>query len=378
MNEDAKKELKSLLDEVKSGVTEEVYKKLLEELPKRKDIFGTVNENHSNSEFSKEDKEKAAEYVRAKFASDGARAKALSAGTATEGAELVPEYFASEIVRVAPTYGVVRRDARIWPMQGKHTVNVPTASAVTAYRVAEKNKITSSMPTSGQVILTLQKLAALIPMSNDLLKDANVDTVDLLARLSAEALSKLEDQWGILGLAAGEGIFQSTTAQTLNLASGQDTYAEVTFDDLLDAMNLLDEGALAGAKWYMSFSVFNALRKIKASTSGEYIMQPPSGGQPATIWNIPVVFSPIMPKTSDASQASKKFIALANFDYMLMGDAKEYELKISQDATVTDTDGSTAINLFEQDMSAVRVIERVDIKLAEADKAFVAVKTAAS
>ena len=69
---------------------------------------------------------------------------------------------------------------------------------------------------------------------------------------------------------------------------------------------------------------------------------------------------------------------MANLDYMLFADKKEYELKISQEATITDTDGSTLINLFEQDMSAVRVIERVDIALAEAAKAFAVLKTAAS
>lgn len=99
---------------------------------------------------------------------------------------------------------------------------------------------------------------------------------------------------------------------------------------------------------------------------------------PATLWNFPVEFSSIMPKTTDGSQAGTKFLTLANFDYMMFGDRKQVTVEISKDATVTDTDGSTAINLFEQDMSAVRVIERVDIQLAEADKAFAVLKTAAS
>jgi len=34
--------------------------------------------------------------------------------------------------------------------------------------------------------------------------------------------------------------------------------------------------------------------------------------------------------------------------------------------------------LFQRNMSAVRVIERIDIELAEADKAFASLKTAAS
>jgi hypothetical protein len=63
---------------------------------------------------------------------------------------------------------------------------------------------------------------------------------------------------------------------------------------------------------------------------------------------------------------------------MLFADKKEYELKISQEATIKDVDGTTPINLFEQDMSAIRVIERIDIALAEAAKAFAVLKTAAA
>lgn len=63
---------------------------------------------------------------------------------------------------------------------------------------------------------------------------------------------------------------------------------------------------------------------------------------------------------------------------MLFADKREYSLDISQEATITDTDGTTPINLFQQDMSAVRVLERIDIALAEPSKAFVVVKTAAA
>lgn len=368
MNENEKK----MLEELKSGVTKEVLEALKNSAPLRKEVFGGSD---AKSEV-KEMKEKAAEYLRAKFIGDSAKAKALGL-TATSGAELVPEYFSSEVIRLAPQYGVVRRYARNIPMIGQ-TQKVPTAGSVTAYRVGHGAAATSSAPTTGKVTLTAEKVVAMIPVENELLKDANVDTIDLLTRLAAEAIAKKEDIWGLKGEGVGEGIFQNTSVPVVTMGSGMNTYAEATFDDLLDVMNAMDENALANAKWLMSFSVFNALRKIKAATTGEYIMQPPSGGQPATIWNIPVIFTPNLPKTSDQSQASQKFVALANMDFMLFGDRKEYSIEIAREATVTDTNGSTAINLFEQDMSAVKVMERVDIELAEADKAFAVLKTAAS
>lgn len=368
-------ETKQLLEELQGKVSENVLKALEEKIALRKDIFGGAN----NTEAEKAEKrQKCADFVKAVFNRDLASIKALSEGTTTDGGYVVPEYFANEIIRVAGNYGVARANARIWPVSGWKT-NVPTISNVVAYRVGEKSAITSSQPTFSRTVLTLKKIAALIPMSNELLKDANIATVDQMVNLSAEAFAKYEDEWAFLGKNSGEGIFQDTNVPVYTMGSGDTEFADADFDDLLEVMGKVDEGALNGAKWYMSFSVFNALRKKKyAAGTASYILQEPGNGMPATIWNYPVQFVSAMPKTSLESQAAQKFIAFANLSYMLFGDARQYEVTISTEATITDTDGTTPINLFEQDMSAVRVIERVDIELAEAAKAFAVCKTATS
>jgi len=350
-------------------IVDKSAEKVLSSLPNRKDVFADANKNDVI-----EAKQKSADFIKAVYANDLAKVKALSEGTSTEGKELVPEYFANEIVRLAPNYGVVRKYARNFVMPAP-TVRIPTASTVTAYRVAEKSAITASMPATNQVVLTAKKVAVLIPMSNELLKDASVNTVDLLTTLSAEALSKHEDLWGFNGTTGTEGIFLNSYVPPYTMTSGMDDYTDVTADDLLGALSLLDESALSGAKWYMSFAIFNIIRGLK-DTYGRYIVQEPAGGQPATLWNLPIVFVRTMPKPSDqGSHANKPFIAVGDLSYMIFGDMRQYEISISKDATIVDTDGSTTINLFQQDMSAVRVIERVDIELAEPAKAFAVVKT---
>ncbi len=370
MNEEVQK----VLQELKGGITTEVFEKLMAELPNRKDIFG----GQSPEAKADESKAKSAEYLKALYEGDTAHLKAMSVGTNADGGFLAPDYFASEVIRVAGNYGLVRRLARPWEMAGK-TEKIPTAGSVTTYRVNEKAKATSSQPTIGQVTLTAKKLVAMIPVSNELLEDANINLVDLLTLLAGESLAKKEDEWGLKGLGAGEGIFQSTTAPVVTMAATNTTYEKADFLNLIDVMNQCNEDALAKARWIMSFSVFNGFRKIQAGAGDkQHVLQHPGSGMPATLWNFPVEFSSIMPKTTDGSQAGTKFFTLANFDYMMFGDRKQVTVEISKDATITDTDGTTPINLFEQDMSAVRVIERVDIQLAEADKAFAVLKTAAA
>lgn len=381
-------EVKKLLGEISEGMKEEVVKtlladenlkkgvmdSLLKELPNRKDIFGG-DKKDAKAELA-ESKEKSAEFIKAVFNGDVEKVKSMTVGTGADGGYLVPDYFGTEIIRLVSTYGVVRRNARVYPVSGT-TVKLPTIGSVTAYRIAEKGVKTASKATVAQVTITIKKLACFIVVSDELLADATGVTVDLLAELAGEAIALKEDEWGLLGLGAGEGIFQNTSVPVVTMAVGKDTYAEATADDLLDLQSAINENALAGAKYYMSLSVFNAFRKLK-DTTGQYIVQSPAGGQPATIWNAPVELSAVMPKTSDGSQASKKFVAFANLRYMILADRQQYTVDVSNQATVVDDDGSTAINLFQQDMSAVRVVERIDIELAQADKAFAVLKTAAT
>lgn len=360
------------------AITEEVFKKLKEDLPNRKDIFGGVIRQPDEKSQDIEGKEKAAEYIKAVFGRDTAQVKALSEGTAADGGYIVPEAFSTELIRIAPNYGVVRRMARNYPVPGDgYKIHLPTVGSVTVSRVNEKAVIPSSQPTFGRSTITIKKIAGLVPMSNELLKDANMDTVNILTTLFAEAFAKYEDEWGFLGKGAGEGIFQNTSVPVVQMATGLDTYVEIDQDHLLDLLGSIDEAALTGARWFMSFSVFIALMRLEDST-GRKLITEPTGTQPATLFGLPITFVRAMPKTSDGSQPATKFLAVGNLDYMLFADKKEYELKISQEATITDTDGTTPINLFEQDMSAVRVIERVDIALAEAAKAFAVLKTGAT
>lgn len=382
--EDIKATVKQSVEEQMTAsteaITKEVFERLKEELPKRKGIFGGDDHPADEKQAVKEQKERTADFIKAWHAQDMSQVKALSEGTASDGGYLVPEIFSNEIIRIAPNYGVVRNQARRYAVSGEgYKTKLPTVGNVSVSRVGEKAKIPSSQPTTGQTGIQIKKVAGLVPMSNELLKDANVDTVNILSMLFGEAFAKYEDEWGFKGFGAGEGIFQNSNVPVVTLGSGDTTYGTTNEDDLLDMLDQIDEGALPGAKWYMSFSVFNGFRRLEDST-GRKIIQEAVGDRPTSIWDVPVQFVRVLPRRTDAAntQDDNKFMALANLDYMLFADKNEYELKISQEATITDVDGSTPINLFEQDMSAVRVIERVDIALAEAAKAFVVLKTAAS
>lgn len=376
MNEETQK----LLDDVKSGVVEELKKEVgVVVADQMKDIEASIKDLKQADEEVDESAEKALKFFKAKYRKDilGEVTKDLDTETTNSGEELVPEYFGNEVIRVAGKYGVARQNARVITLPGK-IFHLPTMGSVTAYRTDEKGAILASSPTTGQLTFTAKKLAGMVIVTTEAIEDANIDILNYIAGLCGEAIAQKEDQWAFLGLAGTEGIFRNTEVKVYTLGSGDVKFDNVDFDDIAGAMALLDDAVVDNAVIAGSWSIFNALRIIK-DDNGNYIYQNPGAGMSLSIWGLPYVKSTVFPKTTLAgSQANKPFMAIYDPRYLMIGDRRNITLDFAKEASVTSSDGSTTINLFEQDMVAIRVTERLDIQLAEAEKAFVRLETSAS
>ena len=107
--------------------------------------------------------------------------KALGSGVLADGGFLIPPEYAAEIIELLNAAAVVRKaGARAIPMpRGTMSFRKKTAAS-TAYWVGESSTITASQPTGGIVIMSGKKLAALIPTSNDLLRNASPEADALI------------------------------------------------------------------------------------------------------------------------------------------------------------------------------------------------------
>lgn len=320
--------------------------------------------------------ERSLRFLKAVWAKDvqalaGLGAKALTEGTGSAGGYLVPEEFQSEVLRIAGNYGLARRLCRIAPMT-RDKQNWPKAgsSGVTAYWVDEAGKITGSTPTFGQVPLDTKKCAGIAALSNELVADATVDVLGYLYEIFAEAIAKAEDTQWLTGTGSPiTGILGSADVNVVTMGSGDTAFSKVHADDLLSLIDAVTAGSETGGAFFFHRNILTYLRKLKDS-NGQYIWNAPAAAAPGTIWGYPYYLTEVMPSASD-SGASTKFIAFGNPKYTLFGDRKQLAVAISQEATV----GSD--NLFEQDMQALRLIERVDIQLA-IPEAYSVLRTAAS
>lgn len=278
----------------------------------------------------------------------------LSEGTTTAGGYLVPEEFLMEVQRIAATYGVIRRECRIIPMK-YDVINIPTAGTAeqSANWTNEAAQILQTNPNFGQCILTVNKLGSIPKVTNELLADASIDMIQYLAMLIGEAFAKAEDNQGFNGNADPfTGLLCATGFPTYPHASGTG-FICLSYPDLIKLTGELYDNALPNAKLYFHRSMIAHLRSL-ITTAGAPIM----GATAKEIAGYPLVSTEVLPGIRNAGAATDGtgYAIFGDLRKALaMGERGAMTMKISTEATV-DSD-----NLFEKDMAALRVIERVAI-----------------
>lgn len=289
-----------------------------------------------------------------------AKADYNQTGDNEDGAYTVPEELRAEVLRIAETqYGVARREMFYLPFSGPgNERKIPTlSSSVVVTWVNEANAKSKTKPEFGLVTQTLKKLAAIVPFTEEIIEDSAINLTTLLATLFAEAVAKEEDLQFFAGTGSPwTGIINNTYVNKVYLGSNKG-FDDITADVLLDMIDETPAGALAGAKFYLHRHALSVIRKLKDVTSGQYIFQNPGGGLPGTIWNYPYELVEALPDKTTSGDG-KSVIMFGNLKVgAIFGDKQQIRTKLLTEASIVI--GETTINLAEQDMMALRVVERV-------------------
>lgn len=178
--------------------------------------------------------------------------KALGTDSLSAGGAIIPPEFASGIIALLSAKAVVRAlGATIVPMNtGSITLPFIATGATAAY-VGQNANITASQPTFGQLHLSDKKLAALVPTSNDLLRNGGAQA-DRVIRDDIVRAHRLKEDLTFLRSdgSAGEPKGALSWAQNTLAANGTVNVQNVT-DDLGQIVRLLedDDVDLDGAGW---------------------------------------------------------------------------------------------------------------------------------
>jgi len=276
----------------------------------------------------------------------------------SDGGFLIPEVLRAELLRVALEQSVVRKNARVVPMESL-TVPYPildsTSNAnsvyggVIGYWTEEGGTLTDSSPTFGRIVLSAKKLTLYSEIPNELFSDSLISVQQFMAESYPEALMWFEDCAFTDGNGVGQplGYLNAPAAVSVAKESGQPA-ATIVWENIVKMYARMLPSSISRAVWVINNDAFPELATMALSvgTGGSAIWIGDGGGEatpPMRILGRPVIFTE---KVSSVGTAGD--INFVDFGYYLIGDRQAMQ-------TATSTEFK-----FGADKTSVRVIERVD------------------
>jgi HK97 family phage major capsid protein len=282
----------------------------------------------------------------------------------SQGGFLVPEVLRSDILQMMIEKSIVRRFARIVPMDSlripyptiddtTHTSSV--LGGVIGYWAEEAAALTASQPAFARTELEAHKLTCYTEVPNELLNDAVQALAAWMQDVLPTALAFYEDLAFISGSGVGQpqGILNAPAA--LQVTRG--TAGKVLFADLAQMYSQLlpQSHRSPSTVWLCSPDVLPQLLQLvvaaPVTTSGTAAVAPPvwlggmsaAGDRPTEILGHPLFVTEKVPALGTTGD-----VILADLSFYLLGDRMEL------------TATSSAHYKFSSDITAFRWIERVD------------------
>jgi HK97 family phage major capsid protein len=230
----------------------------------------------------------------------GALKAAMQEGTESEGGYLVPEGYSQEIIAALKDMSILRRaGARVISVTGTDSFNVPTLSHSTAaVKTSEEGAYSEVEPTVGEVTFVPMKLTKLVKVSEELLMDSRIDLMrQVLMPDFEQAFASAENTYFVSGSGSGSSEPQGITVGASDSGVTTSSASTISADNIIDTYHALGYLYRQNAVWLMNDTTIKAIRKLKETTTGNYLWQPGlTAGQPDTIMGRPVYTLNTMPE----------------------------------------------------------------------------------
>lgn len=285
-----------------------------------------------------------------------------------EGGFLIGEDFVQEIIELLRSASVVMSmNPRVFPMpDGNLTIPAFNTGSAASY-VGENTNISKTEPTFRQVTLSAKKLAAIVPVSNDLIRFSTVNSEQAIRDDLIQAMAVKMDEKAI----RGDGT-SNTPKGLLNLANSNNKFAarditgttdlsdrvqKIRFD-LGDAeLKLLNNDIpMINPGWLMAPRSAVYLADLITEQGAKAFPEMNDGmlrGKPfRQTTNIPI-------NLGSPSQESEVY--LVDFAQFVVGESSQMEVSASSEAAYYN--GSEVIAAYSQDQTVMRSIARHDFNV---------------
>ncbi len=293
--------------------------------------------------------------------------KALTAGEFTAGGFIVPDELSQDMIPLLRAANVVRAMGTPTVPMPHGTLTLPKQTGdITAAYVGESSDITKTQPVGGHITLTAKKLAALVPISNDLLDYDVGDAADRWVRDNlVRHIAGVEDQKFIRGdglSGTPKGLRFWAQAANVQATAGQ-TAAQIETDFRVLLQDL--EGSnvnMSRPVWIMAPRSKNHLLVLRDANGN--LIYPDLRSASPTIHTYPVFVTNNVP-TNLGGGANETELYLVNVDDVIIGEAGGME--ISVDASASYVQSGSLVSAFSRDETVVRAILKHDLAVTHAE-----------
>lgn len=292
----------------------------------------------------------------------------MEQATDTKGGFLVDTVYSQDFIGILRPRVVVRSlGARSVPMpEGNITMRKQTGTSSASY-VGERVAAPTTGPTVGDLTMSAKRLAALVPITNQLLRRASIGVDALVRNDLVDSVAVKEDQQFLRGTG-------SATAPTglLNLIHVDNSIAANATVNLVNVTADLGKLRLAvlnantpmiSCGWIMSHRSKIFLENLR---DGNGNLAFPEVGERGTLYGYPIGVTTSVPDNLGAG-TNESEIYFGDFAQFLIGDTLQVAIAASDTAAYDD--GGTMRSAFSNDETVIRVIEEHDTQV-RYDKAF--------
>lgn len=296
--------------------------------------------------------QKTVEFFSALYSGEKQKLQILSEGTAADGGYLVPEEFANVVIEDIRDLNIMRQFASVMTTQ-TDTVHIPSliSRPKAAWR-AEKATKNTSTATFTENVLTPYSLAAIVPLSNELVMDASLGVggsiVNYIAGLMATSLAEKEEQafWVGSGTAQPSGV--DGGAYTLRtVAAGAGATDAQRADAIIAGFSNTPQGYRNRGVWVGNMGTWGEVARLKDSQN-RYLLTDLAGSNTQLLKGRPVY---------ESNYLAGGTLLFGDFSFYQIVDRQGISVQISTEATVAST------SAFEKNLTFVRVEKRVDAEL---------------
>jgi HK97 family phage major capsid protein len=300
-------------------------------------------------------------------------ARALSASVATGGGFAVPQGYSDDVIAaLRPLVSVRKLNPIIVPMGNGNLYWPRINTGATVGYISENAIIGCTQEQFGAVNLTAKKLAAIVPVSNTLIRSASPSADVIVKTDLVAALASTEDYYllrgdgtnntprGLRGWVPTSNVFTAPALSGSIL--GEADVASV--DASLSQLELALVGA--GVKmirpgWILSPRTALALKSLRTTSGARAFPEMTKDGMLkgypfAVSTNVPTNLTAAPSGGSQITTASE--IYFADFGYVVIG---EFPVIIDASGQGTYTDSGSTISAFSQDTTIIRVVLQSDI-----------------